>query len=103
MSDKEILHVDGTDYPTTFTEKYRKKTGWRRPDDRRVTAVIPGTILEVHVKPGQKLDRGEPLLVLEAMKMRNEVQCPRIGFVVEAVHVEPGDVVTKGQLLVEFE
>jgi biotin carboxyl carrier protein len=105
MSDREKdkIHVDGTDYPTELTEKYRKKAGWKRPDPRKLTAVIPGTIVEVMAKPGQKLDWGAPLLVLEAMKMRNEVVSPRKGLVVAAVHVSPGDVVMKGQLLVEFE
>lgn len=103
MSEKDTIHVDGTDYPTKLTEKYRKKAGWQRPDPKKVHAVIPGTIVEVFAKPGQKLDWGKPLLVLEAMKMRNEVCTPRKDLVVAAVHVTPGDVVMKGQLLIEFE
>lgn len=104
MNEKQdYIHVDGTDYPTSLTEKYRQKSGWLRPDPKKLTAVIPGTILEVRVKVGDKVDRGHPLLVLEAMKMRNDVLAPTIGFVIKAVHVKAGDVVAKGQLLVEFE
>ena len=51
---------------------------------------------------GQRVKHGDPLLVLEAMKMQNTVDAPRDGLV-RVVAVGAGSVVTKGQLLVELE
>ena len=38
---------------------------------------MPGTILDIKVKPGDQVSRGDVLLILEAMKMENEIVCPR--------------------------
>lgn len=67
----------------------------------RVTAPIPGKISKVMVAAGQRVEIAQPLLVLEAMKMENEIQAPSTGQVC-AVHVSPGDNVTRGSLLVEI-
>lgn len=50
---------------------------------------MPGKVVEVRVRPGQRVQRGEVLLVLEAMKMRNEITSPADGEVIELA-VEPG-------------
>ncbi len=65
----------------------------------RVTAPIPGSILTVYVKVGDKVAAGEPLLKMEAMKMENEINA-RIGGTVAAVNVQEGDSVSQGQELV---
>ena len=62
---------------------------------------FPGTIVELRVRPGDRVERGRPLLVLEAMKMRNDVLATASGTVAEIV-VEPGHVVAKGDLLVRL-
>jgi len=67
-----------------------------------VLAIMPGKIIRVMAKPGQKVEEGEPVCVLEAMKMENELHAPQSG-VVRAVHVKPGDDVEKDQVLVEIE
>lgn len=97
----ETLHVDGTDYETMYTRKFRRRPPWR-PDDRTViTTQIPGLILEVLVKPGQRVERGQGVVVLEAMKMANEVESPWSG-VVERIAVEVGQNVPKGEMLVKL-
>ncbi|MDD3347996.1 biotin/lipoyl-containing protein [Oscillibacter sp.] len=63
-----------------------------------VTAPMPGTILSVNVAPGASVKRGQILLVLEAMKMENEILCPRDGNVV-SVSVSKGASVESGTLL----
>ena len=68
--------------------------------DGRVKAPIPGLIARVLVAPGQTVETGQPLLVLEAMKMENELRAPR-GGTVQAVKVKPGQTVTLGELMVE--
>ena len=63
-----------------------------------VTADIPGMIIRVKVKPGDEVKPGDPLFVLEAMKMEMEVPAPGKGRVA-AVHVKENDVVQAGQVL----
>ena len=67
-----------------------------------VLAVMPGKIVRVMVEVGQQVDDGEPVCVLEAMKMENELNARQDG-VVRAVYVKPGDDVEKDQVLVEIE
>ena len=64
-----------------------------------VTAVLAGNIFKVHVLPGQNIAEGEPLLVVEAMKMETVVSAPRTGTVTD-VFVAEGDVVAVGDPLV---
>ena len=70
--------------------------------ERTVHAPMPGLVLTVMVQPGQYVHTGEGLLVLEAMKMENELRAHTDG-VVKALHVAPGDAVVKNALLLEFE
>jgi acetyl-CoA/propionyl-CoA carboxylase biotin carboxyl carrier protein len=66
--------------------------------DGVVTAPMQGTIVKVRVKAGQAMKAGEPVCVLEAMKMENEVVAPNDGDVVD-LRVEAGDTVTPGQVI----
>jgi biotin carboxyl carrier protein len=66
-----------------------------------MTAPMPGVVLEVHVAPGSVLRRGDPVLVLEAMKMRNTIRSPRDAVVVE-IAVEAGQPVASGAALVRL-
>ncbi len=63
---------------------------------------MPGVIVEVRVEPGAEVSKGDVLLILEAMKMQNELQAERDG-VISDVHVRAGDAVAGGAKLVEFE
>ncbi|RMF24728.1 MAG: biotin/lipoyl-binding protein [Bacteroidetes bacterium] len=67
-----------------------------------VKAPMPGLVLSVRVSPQQAVKKGDPLLVLEAMKMENVLKSPGDGMV-KAVHVSQGKAVEKGQLLIELE
>jgi 3-methylcrotonyl-CoA carboxylase alpha subunit len=67
----------------------------------RLTAPMPGKILAVHVVPGARVERGQLLMVLEAMKMEHAIAAPAEG-VVGAVHYAAGDVVEEGALLLSF-
>lgn len=66
--------------------------------DGVITAPMQGTIVKVHVKAGESVDAGDPICVLEAMKMENEVTTPSAGDVTD-LRVEPGDTVTAGQVI----
>jgi biotin carboxyl carrier protein len=63
---------------------------------------MPGTVLRVDVNDGQEVAAGEPLMVLEAMKMELAVSAPVAG-IVTAVMVRPGDMVARGQVLAEVD
>jgi len=67
-----------------------------------LTSQMPGTVLKTLVKPGTKVGKGTPLLILEAMKMEHEVCAPSDGTVNGYPHGE-GERVMPGDLLVEFE
>ncbi|MFD1871315.1 biotin/lipoyl-containing protein [Hymenobacter bucti] len=64
-------------------------------------APMPGLIVDIRVQPGQAVQKGDPLLVLEAMKMENILKAPADG-VVSSVKVELRANVQKGQVLVQF-
>lgn len=72
-----------------------------RSGDGRVKAPIPGLITHIRVQAGDQVEAGKSLLVLEAMKMENEIRAPRRG-TVTAVHVSPGQTVARDEVLVEI-
>jgi biotin carboxyl carrier protein len=77
----------------------RATSSTRKPSGKgEVRSVMPGVVKEVRVAPGDRVAAHQPLFVLEAMKMENEVRTERAG-VVEAVHVRAGQAVEKGMLL----
>lgn len=97
------FHVDGTDYQTTLNRKFAMRNP--RPklkDPRIIHAFIPGLIKDVYVKEGEEIYRGDKLLVLEAMKMENQILSAVDG-IVKKIHVETGKVVVKNELLIELE
>ena len=67
-----------------------------------VTTAMPGAIVEVMVEIGKKVKAGDPVLVIEAMKMENEVQAPVTGTVI-GVFVAKGDTVTPDESLIEIQ
>ncbi|WP_435626353.1 sodium-extruding oxaloacetate decarboxylase subunit alpha [Candidatus Ferrigenium straubiae] len=78
-------------------------TGRPRPSHEGcVTTAMPGTIVDVKVKAGDKVEAGDGVLVIEAMKMENEIQAPLSGVVI-GVHVKKGDSVAPDETLVEIQ
>ena len=74
-----------------------------RPPDGEllIKAPIPGLVIGVAVEPGQEVAEGDTLVILEAMKMENELRAPKAGVVLE-VKVVPGAQVALGQALVSL-
>jgi acetyl/propionyl-CoA carboxylase alpha subunit len=68
--------------------------------DGRIKAPIPGLVTRVMVEKGQEVEMGDPLLILEAMKMENEIRAPKTG-VVQALPVSEGQTVLRDQVLAE--
>jgi len=67
-----------------------------------LVAPMPGLILKVEVEVGQKVDRGQGLVIMEAMKMENELRSAH-GGIVKEIKVKPGQTVDKNQPLILFE
>lgn len=67
-----------------------------------VKAPMPGLIHSINVSPGSSVSKGDPILILEAMKMENILKSPTDG-IVKSVNVQPGDSVDKGAVLISFE
>lgn len=67
-----------------------------------VASPIAGTIVEIKCKPGDQVNKGQVLLIIEAMKMKTSIAAPTAGKV-KAVPIAVGDAVRESQILVEFE
>jgi pyruvate carboxylase subunit B len=76
--------------------------GEQRPKAEVLRAPMPGMVVRINARPGDSVTAGVGLVVLEAMKMENELKSAASGRV-KAVRVNPGEAVEKGQVLVEFE
>ena len=98
----DTLDIDGVKYKTLLTEKYKQRKNYVENDPKMITAFIPGTIVDIYVKEGKKVKEGETLLILEAMKMRNQLQSPFDG-TVKKMHVNVNDHVSKNQLMIELD
>lgn len=70
--------------------------------EKHVESPMPGKILQVMVATGTEVDEGDPLLVLEAMKMENVIRAPRSG-VIAVVQAQVGEAVEKAATLVTYE
>ena len=94
--------VNGITVKTSLTKKYRNRRKWIKPDEKKVVSIIPGTICEVFVKKGDNIRENDKLLILEAMKMMNEIHSTVSGKICNIL-VEPGEKVPKGKVMIEFE
>lgn len=99
---KDIISTEDGSYRTTFTEKYRNRVPWTKPDPRQIFSFIPGTITTINVTPGQKVKVGDILVTFKAMKMINVYNSPIAGTIAR-IHVQTDQIVPKGVMLLEFE
>lgn len=96
----ETIILESGEYQTQLTDKFLKRKPYQKPENI-VTAAIPGTIMEVLVKEGQQVKRGDALCVLDSMKMNNTI-CASNNGVVKKVYITVGQSVGKNAPLVEF-
>jgi biotin carboxyl carrier protein len=68
----------------------------------QIVAPMPGKVVRVHVQAGAAVEKGAGVIVVEAMKMQNEMKSPRAG-VILSVNVKPGDTVNAGDVLAVLE
>lgn len=94
--------VNGVTMSTRLTKKFMNRRKWVKPHDNKVYSFIPGTVRELYVKEGDRVQENDRLLILEAMKMMNVITAPLKGIICK-INVAPGDKVPKGKVMVEFE
>jgi len=85
--------------------KGSEKTTSARPKPNHegcVTTAMPGTIVDIKVNIGDKVSAGDGLVVIEAMKMENEIQAPKNGTIM-AIHIAKGDSVSPNETLLEIQ
>jgi len=101
MNDKlNKLTIDDSEYNTEVPE-HSIKPYKGMPDPSEIRAFIPGTIVDIMVSEDEKIEPGKILLLLDAMKMHNEI-CTEVRGRIAKIHVSPGEAVQKNQLLVSI-
>lgn len=115
----EVLHMDhqgksftirinGNNYQVKLADHYDQlidRLGLKADAGKKIDQILapmPGLVLEIQAKAGDKLKEGDPLLILEAMKMENVIKAPA-DVVVKEILVKKGASVDKNQVLVRFE
>jgi len=71
-------------------------------NEKSIIAPLPGNITEVFIKPGEKIEKGQVILVIEAMKMKNSIRSTKSGTIADVL-VSVGQTVSHKQILVEFD
>ena len=98
------LLIDGHVTPTLFRPQREKRQeasllgNGGEHGEGSVMALMPGTVIKILVEEGQEVAADEVLLILEAMKMENEIKAPTSG-VISSIPVTEGQPITKGELL----
>lgn len=95
------LIIQGGIYKTTFTKKFENRVNWEAPNINMLHSFIPGTIIDIFVKPKEKVKEGQTILLLEAMKMQNQIRMPFDGEIV-AIHVKKDEVIPNRHLMIEI-
>lgn len=98
----QIIIVHSAKYQTTYNKKYENRKVWVEPNFNHINSYIPGTIIDILVKEGEVLKKGKSILVLEAMKMHNDIQMPFKGRILK-VNVTKGQKIPKNFLMIEIE
>jgi len=97
-----LVYVAGREFQVEITDprSWRSRRGGsiQLEGRQQVTAPMPGKIVSVLVAPGQKVEAGQGLLVIEAMKMQNEIRSPKPG-VLERLFAKEGQTVSAGEVL----
>jgi biotin carboxyl carrier protein len=101
-----LVTLGGQRYRVQVEDGRARQAGERRAaieevGEAEVVSPMPGMVVAVLVETGQEVRTGEGLLILEAMKMENEIRAPRNG-IVEELKVEPGQRISQDDVLVRI-
>ncbi len=102
-----VISVNGNKYQLNVKDKFDellKSLGLDSMNTSKVTEIkapMPGLVLDLRVNEGDSIKKGDPVLVLEAMKMENILKSPADG-VIKKINVKKGQAVEKNQVLINF-
>jgi biotin carboxyl carrier protein len=102
------LEVNGSEYTVELLDSFDRlvdRLGLAKSASVKIDAIeapMPGLVLDVMVAPGDTIEKGTPLAILEAMKMENVIKAPGEAKV-QSIEVEKGQSVEKGQILIRLE
>ena len=103
-----VIRINGRKYSMKLSDQFDKLLNDLGLQDLAIKKVseikspMPGLVLDILVQPGDAIKKGDPVLVLEAMKMENIIKA-QADVVVKSITTEKGVAVEKGQVLVKFE
>jgi biotin carboxyl carrier protein len=101
------IRVNGQNFDICIKDKFDdllEKLGMKQASAlkvKEIKAPMPGLIIDIKVTEGALVKPGEPLLILEAMKMENILKSPTEG-TIKSIKVKKGDTVEKNQILIQF-
>jgi biotin carboxyl carrier protein len=100
-----IANINGKEYHCTVEDERSRRLREYIVDEEgtdgpvEITAPMPGMVIEINVQEGEVISESQPLAVLEAMKMENEIRSNTKG-TIKKIHIQTGQAVEKGQALV---
>jgi biotin carboxyl carrier protein len=100
------VNLHGHNYAVMIVDPKRLRSGQDTHGHHHgmaeITAPMPGKVVKVQIERGATVEKGSGIVVVEAMKMQNEMKSPRAGIVV-SINVKPGDTVNAGDVLAVVE
>ena len=98
----ETLVINEARYKTLLSKKFKNRKKYVEPDARKVMTSLPGTVVEIFVKEGQAVHKGDDLVILEAMKMNTRIKASVSG-IIKLIKIKKGENLPKGKLIIEIE
>jgi len=96
------LNINSSLYQTRLSAKFKKRKPYQPADPRIIFSFIPGTILDIFIEVGAEVKKGDIMMILDAMKMKNKLICNMDGKV-KSIAVKKGERVSKGDVLLILE
>jgi biotin carboxyl carrier protein len=96
------LNIGSSLYQTRISKKFENRKPYQPADPKIILSFIPGTVIDIFVTEGQEVKKGQDLMILDAMKMKNRLKCIMDGKV-KSISVIIGAKVSKGTVLLELE
>jgi pyruvate carboxylase subunit B len=98
----DMVEVGNSEASKTTSGAPKSGGNLRPTHDGCVTTAMPGTVIDIKVNVGDQVNAGDSLIVIEAMKMENEIQAPRSGTVV-GIHISKGQSISPDVTLIEIQ